>query len=73
MFAWGADLIEKTVTKTIDGLSTVASKAVIVGLLTIALGGALSIGPVASKVNEMAWLRSATELVQRQLERMLKE
>jgi hypothetical protein len=73
VFSCGADLIEKTVTKTIDGLSSVASKALIVGLLTIALAGASSIGPVASKVKEMAWLRSAAELVQRQLERMLKE
>jgi len=73
VFSCGADLIEKTVTKTIDGLSTAASKALVVGLLTIALAGASSIGPVASKVKEMAWLRSAVELVQRQIERMLKE
>jgi hypothetical protein len=73
VFSCGADLMEKTVTKTIDGLSTVASKALIVGLLTIALTGASSIGPLASKVKEMASLKSAAELVERQLERMLKE
>jgi hypothetical protein len=73
VFSCGADLIEKTVNKTIEGLSTVASKALIVGLLTIALTGASSIGPVASKVTEMAWMRNAAEIIQRQIEKMLKE
>jgi hypothetical protein len=73
VFSCGADLVEKTVTKTIDGLSSTASKALIIALLGIAVSGASSIGPVASKVNEMAWLKNAAELVQRQIERMLKE
>lgn len=73
VFSYGADFLDQTVKKSIDDLSTVASKAVVVSLLGIALGSALMISPVAGKVAEMAWLRNATELVQRQMEKLSKE
>jgi hypothetical protein len=56
--------------KTLDGLSSVASKAVIVGLLSLALGGATGISGVAGKIGEMAWLGNAAKLVQNQISQM---
>jgi hypothetical protein len=70
VFSYGADFISKTTEKTIDTTSTAISRAVAIGLLTAALAGAASIGPVASKINEMTWLKNATELVQRQIDKI---
>lgn len=71
VFAYSADFVDKTALKTIDGASTVASKALIVGLLTLALSGAASISPVAGKIGEMQWLKTAVELVQKELETLM--
>jgi len=50
-----------------------ASRVIVITLLTIALGGAASIGPIASKVPEMTWLQTAAEMVKKQLEKMVAE
>ncbi|MBP2290866.1 hypothetical protein [Azospirillum rugosum] len=73
VFSLGADFFDQTAQKTVDGLSTAVSKAIIVGLLTAALGGAAQVTPVAAKINEMTWLKNAAELVQKQIDRMLME
>jgi hypothetical protein len=68
IFAYGVELLDATASKTIDGVSSIASKAVIIGLLTLALGSAASISPVTSKITEMQWLKAAAELIQKQLQ-----
>lgn len=71
IFQYGLRFLEKTADKAIDGLSSVAAKAVIIGLLSLALGGATGIGGVAGKIGEMAWLGNAAELVQSQIQKMM--
>lgn len=71
IFTYGADFAEKTATKTVDGASTATSKLIVVGLLSLALSGAASITPIASKIPEMAWIQTASEIVKKQLEKML--
>jgi hypothetical protein len=73
VFNYGAEFGQKTISKTIDSASSAASKMIVMTLLTIALGGAASIGPIASKVPEMTWLQTASEIVRKQLEKMLSE
>ena len=73
VFSYGADFLEQTTTKTVNALSSAASKLVVIGLLTLALGGATSIGGVAGKINEMAWLKNAVEIVQKQIDKLAKE
>jgi hypothetical protein len=43
------------------------------GNASLALSSATSIGPIASKIPEMSWLRAATDLVEQQLEKMAAE
>lgn len=73
VFNYGAEFGQKTISKTIDSASSAASRAIVITLLTIALGGAASIGPIASKVPEMTWLQTAAEIVKKQLEKMVAE
>jgi hypothetical protein len=73
VFNYGAEFGQKTVSKTIDAASGAASKIIVATLLTIALTSATSIGPIASKVPEMNWLHTATEIVKKQLEKMAAE
>jgi hypothetical protein len=70
IFSYGVDFLAKTGRKISDDMSSAASKAVVVTLLTLALGGALTITPVAGKISEMAWLKNAVELVENQIKRM---
>ena len=65
--------MQKTVSKTIDSASTTTSRIIVITLLTLALGSATSIGPIASKVPEMNWMKTATEIVKKQLEKMASE
>jgi len=73
VFSFGSEFLDQTTRKTIDNLSSIAAKAVVLGLLTMAVSGATSIAPVAEKVNELKWLKEAVELVQKQVERLRKE
>jgi hypothetical protein len=73
VFNYGAEFGQKTISKTIDAASNAASKIIVATLLTIALTSATSIGPIASKVPEMNWLHTATEIVKKQLEKMAVE
>lgn len=60
--------LEKTAKKTVDGLSTAASK-IIVGLLSIALVGATGIGSAAVHAGA-PWVKQAAEVVQRQISQL---
>lgn len=73
VFSFGSEFLDQTTRKTIDNLSSIAAKAVVLGLLTMAVSGATSIAPVAEKVHELKWLKEAVELVQKQVDRLRKE
>ncbi|MDX5330532.1 MAG: hypothetical protein LPJ86_06465 [Caulobacteraceae bacterium] len=64
---YGAELVESTVSKSIAELSTVTSKALAVGLLSLALLGASGLSPIAGKVSDTVWLRNVSEVVRNQL------
>jgi hypothetical protein len=66
VFRYGGDFFEKTAEKSIDRASTAASRAV-VGLVLLGLTGAVAIGPVSSKIPDMNWIKTATEIVKKQL------
>ena len=73
VYDYCAEFGQKTISKTIDSASSAASKVIVITLLTMALGSAASISPVANKVPEMTWLRTATEIVKKQLEKIIAE
>lgn len=73
IFSYGADFIDKTVSKTVDHASAAISKVVVAGLLGVALASATSIAPVADKVAEMKWLRIASEIIQKQFDKIVRD
>jgi hypothetical protein len=70
IYEFGVIFFEKTMKKTLDDLSTAAARTIVASLLALALSGATGIGPLAGKIGEMTWLRTATELVRDQIQRM---
>lgn len=69
-FQYGAELIDQTAKKSISGLSTAASRAIVIGLMTVALAGAGNLSGISDKVAETSWMRSAVNIVRSQLEKM---
>lgn len=69
-YLYGIELIDQTAKKTIENLSTAISRAAAVGILGLALGVATQMGPATSKIGEMAWLKSASSMVQKQIEKL---
>jgi hypothetical protein len=65
---YAVEFINKTVDKTMDGLSSVASK-VIISLLTIALIGSSGIGSAATRAGA-PWVKQAAEIIQKQIEKV---
>jgi hypothetical protein len=71
VIGYSAELADKTMSKGIDSASSLlTSKTFIGGLLALALGSAVLIQPFAGKIEEMQWLKSAVEAVQKELQRM---
>jgi hypothetical protein len=70
LFTYGVDFLEKTAKKVSDDLSSAVSKTVVVGLLTLALGGAITLTPVAGKISQMSWVQNALELVEGQIKQL---
>jgi hypothetical protein len=68
-----ADFLGRTLEKTKEVGSSIASKAVVYSLITIALGAAAGISPLISKIPEMGWMRNAIELVERQGTRLMQD
>jgi hypothetical protein len=68
-----ADFLMKALDKTKETGSSIASKAVVYSLITIALGAAAGISPLTSKIPEMGWMRNAIELVERQRTRLMQD
>jgi len=61
-YAFAGDVLEETAEKTKKGLSTVAST-----IIVTAVAGGLILGPIASIMPEGSWIRTATELVLKEL------
>ena len=70
--SYALDLLEQTARKSADGLSTAASKVIVVSLLSVALSGALGMSSIAGRVQEVSWIKAAAELVQKQIEELSK-
>jgi hypothetical protein len=70
VFKYGAEFGQKTISKTIESASGAASKVIVVTLLSIALGSATAIGPIAGKLPEMSWLQIASHIVKKELEEL---
>lgn len=68
IYQYGADFLDKTATKTVDGLSAAASKTIIGSLLGLALIATANLGGVTGKVAETAWMKTAAEIVRKQIE-----
>jgi hypothetical protein len=68
-----ADFLMKTLDKTKETGSSIASKAVLYSLIGIALSAAAGISPLTSKIPEMGWMRNAIELVERQRTRLMQD
>ena len=64
----GVDFVNKTAEKTVDAASTAGSK-IIVGLLGIALVGALAVGPAAVQAG-IPWVKQVADVVRKQIEKM---
>jgi hypothetical protein len=72
VYQHGLDFLEQTTTKSVDGLSSAASKVIVGALLAVALAATASLGAVPSKVAEAAWMKTAAEIVQKQIEALSK-
>lgn len=70
VFQYGADYIEKSVEKTIDGASTVTAKAAVIVLMSAALAGAAALSPIASQIPESAWIGKAVDAVRKQIDEL---
>ena len=63
-YSYAKDLLKKTADKTVDSLSSTASK-----VIAAAVAGAIVLGPVASALPESAWVQKATEIIIAELRR----
>lgn len=68
VISYGLSLIDSTATKTIDGLSSAASKAIVIGLMTLAINSVTDLGSVTSKISEASWMRTAVSAVKKHIE-----
>jgi len=72
IYQYGAEFLDKTITKTIDGVSSATSKLITASLFTVALVATAHLGGVTGKVAETAWMKTAAEIVRKQLEETTK-
>lgn len=70
IFEYGSDLVDKTIIKSIDGLSTGASKLIVASMLAIAIAVISNLGAVTAKIPEASWMRSAYEIVVRKIDEL---
>ena len=68
IYAHCVDLADQTAANMVKQLSKTAATVLVASLLAMALTTAGTISPVAVKVPEMQWLRSATEVLKRELD-----
>lgn len=67
VFSFGADFIGKSATKTSEALSDAVARAAIVVLMSAAVAGVGQMTGVTGKIAEASWMKTAVEIVQRQL------
>jgi hypothetical protein len=68
VFGYGAEFFEKTAEKSIELGSGVTSKTIVGALLGIGLSAAIGLSPISAKVEGLAWMKDAIQIVQKQLE-----
>jgi hypothetical protein len=64
------DFIEKTTDKTVESASRAVSRAVIIALLAAAINTATPLIPLTTKIGELQWLRTATEVLVKQMKNL---
>jgi hypothetical protein len=62
-YSYAKDLLRKTAEKTIETLSSAASRVIV-----IAAASAILLGPIVSSLPEVAWVQKATEIIIRELQ-----
>ena len=67
VFSYSTQLVDKTITKTIDGLSSTAAKIIVVSLLGLGVGAASGLIPIASSVEGLGWVRDAVAIAQQEI------
>jgi hypothetical protein len=72
VYQYGAEFLEKSISKAIDSGSTVVGKGLVVALMSAALGGALAMAPVASHISQSSWIAQASQVVRSQIEALSK-
>jgi hypothetical protein len=70
IFSYAVDFLDQTAKKTSDKLSSAVSKAIVVVLLTTALGSATGLTPVAERITEISWMKSAVGIVKKQIDEL---
>jgi hypothetical protein len=68
VFLYGAAFLDDLITRTSSAVSSTASKAIVVVLLTVALDGAVGLTPVVARLADAAWMEAAVEVVRRQID-----
>ncbi len=68
LYQFGADVAEKTLSKSAEYLSTTMSRIVVVSLLGLSVVAGQNLADLSSKIPELNWVKTATEIVKRQLE-----
>lgn len=69
VFGYGASFLEKTAEKTVEAASGVTSR-IIIGMLLLGISGATAIGPISGKIPDMNWMKTAAEIVSKQLKEL---
>lgn len=73
VYQYGADFLDKTAQQTVDKLSSKASTTIVVILMTAALTATATMGGIPAKVAETNWMKTASEIVKKQIEDILQK
>jgi hypothetical protein len=69
-FRYGVEFLDETARLTSRDMAKAVSKALVIGVLSVALASATELMPVAVKLGEAAWMKSAAEIVERQIKHL---
>ncbi|MGV8831554.1 MAG: hypothetical protein ACOH2N_06220 [Devosia sp.] len=67
VFSYGTQLVDKTITKSIEGLSSTAAKIIVASFLGLGVGAASGLIPVAPSVEGLGWVRDAVTIAQKEI------
>lgn len=68
LFQFAISYFEQTAKQTKDDLAKVTSKVIVGAMVAFAIAGTSNLLGLTSKVNELAWLNTAIEIVQKQMQ-----